>query len=398
MPMHLLHSLHIHRITQLKEELDEIYINLMLRSFALSLTGVFVPVFLLKLSFPLIDVFKYLIALYLSWALMSPLTARISSKFGVKHTIAMSIPLLVSYFVILYFLDSILSAYKFAIYLIGMLLGAQAAMYWLPLNVDFAKNSDKLHRESEVSFMILASQISGFIAPVLGGLIITNFSFNAVFMIAIILLLVSVFPLLYTKDFRGSVNYEWSHLIKSNTSFFDSFVLQGSVEAVSLAILPIYIYYITNSIVSLGGIISAGLLGSFLLVLLMGKISKKIDKRMLMIAGIILYALSCLMFVFANSWVWLCISFILFDCGIVLIDIPFFSRFCDGLNNSNRSEKMVMREIGLKTGAAIVYIILFLILVFFPNAAIASIRTAFLLSSLSTLALILTSKRVFKKP
>lgn len=397
MPMHLLHSLHIHRITQLKEELNEIYINLMLRSFALSLTGVFVPVYLLNLGFPLIDVFKYLIILYLAWAVMSPLTARISSKLGVKHTIALSIPLLVSYFVILYFLDSILGAYRFAIYLIGLLLGAQAAMYWLPLNVDFAKNSDKLHRESEVSFMILASQISGFIAPVLGGLIITNFSFNAVFMIAIILLFLSIFPLLYTKDFHGAVDYEWSHLIKSNTSFFDSFILQGSVEAVSLAILPIYIYYITKDIVSLGSIISVGLFGSFLLVLLIGRISKKIDKRMLMVAGIILYALSCLMFVFINSEIWLYVTFIFFDCGIVLIDIPFFSRFCNIINNKNRSEKIVMREIGLKTGAAMVYIILFLILVFFPNATIASIRTGFLISSFSTLALILTSRRVFKK-
>ncbi|MCK5289575.1 MAG: hypothetical protein KAJ56_01410, partial [Candidatus Aenigmarchaeota archaeon] len=78
--MHLHH--HMHKIHLLKNELSEVYMNLALESFALSLISIFVPIYLLSVGYS----FDYMIIFFMIYygciGLFAPVSAALANRFG----------------------------------------------------------------------------------------------------------------------------------------------------------------------------------------------------------------------------------------------------------------------------------------------------------------------------
>ena len=77
------------KMIHFREELIELYSCRLLRAFALSLIGVFIPIYLLELGFSFEMVMFYLVTKYSVLGLISPFSAWIETKIGVKHTTLM---------------------------------------------------------------------------------------------------------------------------------------------------------------------------------------------------------------------------------------------------------------------------------------------------------------------
>ena len=98
--MHQHHSrhFHLHHIKLIKSEIQEVYLNLIMQSFALSLIAIFVPIYLLKLGYSINHAFGFAMVELGTLSIFSPVAAKMAKRIGFKHMILYRLPLLLLYF------------------------------------------------------------------------------------------------------------------------------------------------------------------------------------------------------------------------------------------------------------------------------------------------------------
>src|SRR3989344_8103941 len=84
------------------KELSEMYISIALRDLALSMSGIFVPLYLLvDLAYPLNKVLMFFLVFGIALTLSVLLAAKFTSKYGVKHGILISVFIQILYIIFL---------------------------------------------------------------------------------------------------------------------------------------------------------------------------------------------------------------------------------------------------------------------------------------------------------
>ena len=156
-----------------KKELKEIYASIAIKTFALSLIGIFIPLFLYaELNYPFTKIISFYLILYLTIIISSPIITKIVSKIGLKHSILISMPITILALISLEFLKSGLLHYSIP----SILMALASLLFWIAFHAEFAKYSDKKQRGKQTSIwhsLILTSNILG---PITGALIITYFN------------------------------------------------------------------------------------------------------------------------------------------------------------------------------------------------------------------------------
>ena len=120
-------------------ELNEMYVSISIRSFALSLIGVFVPIYFYLIGYSLVSIFFFYMLQSLAQIIFSIPIAKISSKFGIKHLMGLSVPFLIVFFFLLYSIET----FNWPLPLLSVFAGLSTAMFWLPYHIDFAKFIDR---------------------------------------------------------------------------------------------------------------------------------------------------------------------------------------------------------------------------------------------------------------
>lgn len=353
-----IHQLHLHFLSKIKNEIQEIYLNRMIHAFALSLISVFVPIYLLNLGYAFNLVLIYLISEYLAFLVFSPISAFLNKKLGVKHTIFLNIPFLLLHFSLLFTLQS----FNWPLIFIGISLGISKGLYWISINSDFATHSNKLLGK-QVGYLVSLPKIVVIITPFIGGLIILFLGMHSLIYIVSFLLLSSLVPLFLTADYKPNLKYSWKKVFsKKNIKFFDSFIAKG-ILFVSGLIWIFFIHSIVETYSKIGLAVTLGALGAALFTILIGRLSDKYSEKKLLKFG-----------AFSNAFFWLILLFVTTELQIfilaffkgilfVLISIPLFILACKEAKKENVTEFMVFREIGLSCGK----ILPILILLFIPQ-------------------------------
>jgi MFS family permease len=191
------------------DELGELYINTLFRGLALSITGLFVPVYLLQLHYPITPILE-LVAWYftLRGVGLDILSAYTVARFGPKHTLAVGYGLLIASTVS--FLT--LPHHHWPVWLLGGLWGASASFFFVPFNVGFSKVKHSRHGGKEVGYVNIMDKLGQGVGPLVGGIVATIFGGQYVFVVGVIFLIIGIVPLFKTAepiklkqrlDFRG---------------------------------------------------------------------------------------------------------------------------------------------------------------------------------------------------
>src|SRR3989344_2909785 len=88
----------------INRELSELYATMAIKGFALSLIGIFIPIFLLERGFSMAEVGSFYIIQSAFMIIFSLFAAKFIERYGVKHSIFASIPLLILFY---YLLDGV---------------------------------------------------------------------------------------------------------------------------------------------------------------------------------------------------------------------------------------------------------------------------------------------------
>ena len=260
-----------------KKELYQIYLSVALRSIAISLIGIFIPLYLFQeKGLGLEKTLLFFILYSVVFAISMPIAAIFSSRYGIRHSILVGIPFYLSFVTLLYFLPNTPALFIVA----SGCLGASQAFYWMGMHLAFHHASHKQHRGEEVGTRASVTVLSTLLGPFIGGILITWIGFGAVFMLAAILLCASGFLLLRSKE--NHVPYHFSlKSVMDRKHWKDSlfFISRGTHIIADGVLWPLFIFFILGSYFSMGIIGSLMSLSSIILYWGIGKYSDHADRR-----------------------------------------------------------------------------------------------------------------------
>ncbi len=300
----------------LKHEITELYTSIAIRNFAFSMIIIFEPIYLYKLYGSISIVLLYYAAAYTIYLFTVSFGAKAAAKYGFEHCIFYSVP-----FAILYFLSlSQVPSHGWLIFFAILFFTGYKILFWPAYHTDFAHYSKLGYKGREMSILSLTSTIAMIAGPVIGGLILTKFGFEILFVIVSIISLISSVPLFVTKEkfepHRFSYKKSWKRFLKPYNHYKrkDSISYFGyGEEFVAMVAWPIFIFLIIKEFYLMGIIMSIVIISISIISLYVGKLSDLLNrkgKRKLLKYSTIILAISWLLRPFALNWL-----------GILLVDI-----------------------------------------------------------------------------
>lgn len=348
---HHFHYLH-------NREMNELYLSVAIRSFALSMVSVFVPIYLLQMGYTLAEVFLFFIAFSLAHIIFALPAAHIASKFGFKHSILFSIPLLMLFIFGLHTLEQ----FNWSLYALALIVGLAGDLYWISYHIDFSLFSDKDHRGKEVGMARIATLLFHALGPIMGGYLLVTTGFSALFTIVSVLLFVSAVPLFFTSDVHQPWKLSWRNIFRGQKlKNIVVFLGHGFESGAALIIWPIFIFFvIVNDFSTLGFVTSLSLVFSLLFTFAVGRMSDAKERLVLKLGA------------FLNMIVWFgrfavrTTSHVigvdaLYGVSQALVRIPFDAITYDKANKIDIVKFITLREIVIHAGRVILFAVMFIL-------------------------------------
>ena len=340
------------------------YVSISIRSFALALIGVFIPIYFYTKGYSLTAIFLFYIIQSLSHITFSIPLCKNFIKIRDKALNAFFCSILNSFFFLLYSLDT----FNWYLPVLSIFAGLSTALFWIPYHIDFAKFTDRKNRCKQIGFSGIVASLFSIAGPILGAVLLTLVGFKMLFITVSALLFVSIIPLFFSEEVHEPVGC-------SLRGFFEgqkakdvlSFLGHGIENKMSgiVLLLFVFIFIFGEKYTSLGIVSSLATGVAFISTLFIGKFSDMRRTAVLKTGSVF------------NSIVWIARSFIVTPMQVFVTDafygmsnmtmhIPFDAKNYDKVDKKNGVAKVILeREIYHHVGV----VILFSLLIFFTESS-----------------------------
>lgn len=373
----------------LTQEIQEVYLHRFIHQLAKKLVTIFIPLYLLNAGFSHLAVILFYVV-YLGTPLISSFPfAILASKVGYKRTSLLSAPLIFGF----YFILRSLEAGSSLTYPVAFLGGLGFNMYWIGMNPEVAKSSKSEKRTEESGYFYSMSSLASAISPFLGGLILSVYSFNVLFLIAIALVLASFVPFLFNTENKDGMEIE---LVEFFLNFpkadFATYLVNGSLFLGKMLVWPFYLATVIQGSVSIGGAGTILAIGSTVTSASIGKISEKYGKVKIVSLGAIVTSITYILMSQVTTPMEAFLISGLNGLSFTVFTVPIFSTAMDHSESSDKLEYFAVREIALTLGRFITLLIF--ALAFFLLDVKTSFLVAFGILSLTALILPLIDRKM----
>lgn len=273
--------------------ITSLYVMLAILSFAASLIGVFVPVYLYELGY---EIWQVLLFYFLRCAwyvvlglLLLPLLRRLSDKM----MMSIAIP-----FLIIFFMG--LSQLTVGDALFWILPGAWAVymqFFWVGFHLDFSGAADEGKVGREVGMRNMMMMVASFAGPIVGGFLIAWLGYQMTFWTGSLLLFLALVPLFFFPKRKMPKGLHLKAIVKSlrnpKTRAYRWAALGFANEKMGAWIVwPLFMFIIIGSVERFGTLYSAGFLAAGLVTFLMGSMTDAGRGKKIMRWSVPLYSLS----------------------------------------------------------------------------------------------------------
>ena len=272
------------------KEMNELYLSYGILNFALGLISIFIPIYLYKLDYSIPAILFFFFLNSISFVIFSYWGARIVARLGVKHTMLLTIPIFIIFFIGLKYIQE----FPWLFFILPFLRSFKMILYNYSFHLNFIQHSDRKRRGREVSIFQGLEVVAGILSPFVGGAIIKYSGFDTLFFVGSVILFLSMIPLFITKDTYEKITFEKKNLVrdvfkKENLNFVYSFSGYAIESWIGMIIWPIFLFVMLFDVKSIGAITSITALATFAMFYFIGKATDKKDKRELLRLGVLLY-------------------------------------------------------------------------------------------------------------
>lgn len=275
---------HIKRVVL---ELDELIAAEAIKSVALSLVSIFIPIYLYKLGFSISEIILFFLVQHVVYLALIGTAGRVTLRLHPKRTISLS------YFMALVglILLAALPEHRELFLLPAIAAGAADCFYWISYHTNVS-GLVKKHAEGRVITLIVASmKIIGIIGPLLGGAIAYLFGGEKLFLVAAILLAVATLPLLLTRDVIRQKRPQYGRL--KPAKIVPDMLASGGIGInvlVASTTWPLLLATVLTTYAKIGFLVSVSSIAGFLILFLVGRVTDRGGARPLLVLGSLLYA------------------------------------------------------------------------------------------------------------
>lgn len=370
---------------QKNNHLKNLYIMQSIQGFALSMIGIFLPIYLLTLGYSVRNVIVFFIFHYSFLLFFSFFALRIAGKIGLIQTIILRFPFLFTYLAFFYFLKSV----DIPLVLIAFFSGLDSALFWMPLHIIFSKNTSSKKIGSETGKLFAIPKAAGIFAPLIGGVIAVKFGFGFLFILAFIILLIAIIPLLKMRlnsehfNVPDKIKLEnGKRIFKKYKKYFFVEIFDNMAEEVGAIIYPIFVFLALDSITSVGYVGTLVKIGAAIFTFMVGRFSDRFSKKKIIKIAAILLIINWSIRYFANSELLIYTFSILAGFFFILLVVPYTSLFYRISHEEKSDDFFVWREIPVNVGRLIILLIALLFVnhlnYLFPIAGLSYIYFLFL--------------------
>ncbi len=330
-----------------------------LRSAALSMVALFVPLFLIKKGYGISVVAVYYLCFYILSIIGHYALLKVINRIGIKRSLVISYAMEIIFCVVLYNYEKLAGAFGNNFYFLFLVIPAVAAavFYWTSHHIYFFASSHAKNEGAKLGFLCAIPTILAIFMPFLGGFLITAFGFKLTFVISIILLIFASFVLFLSKSINARVDIQTDKifdLYKDNKNWI--YFIQGVDYFVAGIIWPIYMFVMSISFLSMGFIYIFANIANAASSYVSGKISDKIGTRTLGRVGVVGHAVSLVLRAFSEKVLSMSVALTLggLFTGVMMIslDSAFYKH-----SHKNIGSAMMNRELYMHLGR--IFMVLF---------------------------------------
>jgi hypothetical protein len=189
-----------------------------LSGIGMSFVGIFIPIYLLEVGFPITSVIIWLIIHHSSLLFGAFLSVYVSNVIGLVRCWYIRVILLLTLFIGLYLLPDNNSL----LFILGIISGLESAFFWIPYNILTVRKTSHDSMGSSLAKISNISSIVGLFIPFIAALIIMKIGYTALFAFAFIFILVSLIPVLALTSEKTNFSFNRRavmEIIKVNKHF-----------------------------------------------------------------------------------------------------------------------------------------------------------------------------------
>jgi len=296
------HNFHLIHTFFHQKQINHIYVSVFLMTFSEALISLFVPIYFFRLGFPISDIIFFYFLASAFFVCFSLAGAKIVSRIGVKHSILLSGPFLIFYYIGLRYIADI----PLLFFVLPALLSLRMVFYNYGFHLNYIEHCDNSHRGKELSLIGISATTATILAPFIAGLVIFFFSFEGLFFLGSVLLFTATVPLFFMKD-----NYKTPRLNLKNAFSkaldkkhmpkilsFSGYAIESIIDRV---IWPIFLINLLLTTEKVGFIVTMSFVLSISAFYFIGKLADKHDKAKLLKIGTALYFFGWIARLFANN-------------------------------------------------------------------------------------------------
>ncbi len=358
--MHVESERKIYKLCHTRE--GKLYVFFGVRSFILSLVGIFIPIFILKQGFSLIDLVCFYIFYYTFNIVSTNIALKAFEKLGYPKMFIISSLFYFLFFSLFPNVHSLLELMA-----IGILCSFAVTFFWAPFNILFSRaKEDKLQVACKQN---VTGLIATALAPLIGGVLATIlpnyilFYFSAVALILAPIVLFKHERIEHKKD-RGKVKVTLEKVKR-----YKVFICEGFLNASTFIAWSLFIYFLFSSI-SIVGLIKT--LINLVVVILSIKIVHfvKGNKEYLLDLSNKIYSSVLFLRPLALTYVLAFVISILIGFGTSIFNIAYNAFFYEKLGKKPK-EILLIREILLGLGRILALVTLGVLVYFKINVILA---------------------------
>jgi MFS family permease len=323
----------------MNQQMREFFVSSAIFDFGAAMAAIFEPIYLWSIGWKLPSIIMLYVAAYVFYFAIAPLGAAFARTRGYEHSIALSTPFLVLYFLALYavprhMIFAVLAAAAFALF---------RTFYWPGARSIMSRYSEEGNGGRILSGLSAVALGAAMLGPIAGGIIVQQFGFAVLFMVVSCVVLLSNVPMLITPEkftphdlsypdaYRRLLRPEFKKTIISHLGYGEEFIAD--------IFLPIFFLLLVPSYIGVGAVATVGGLVAIVATIVIGRMADEHHRHPILHAGVLMTVLSWIMRIFSMSPFGAVSSHAIYRVSRLTVQVPFLA-----IANSKARDYSVMKS------------------------------------------------------
>jgi len=257
-------------------QLDSVYLFFMMHGIGMGLIGIFIPIFLWDSGYAIWEILLFFIlisAYFVLTGILTPFFLR-----GIEHRVLIGSSI---FFMGLFLYGlTLLTKYPVLFFIVPAALAVNKLLFEIAYHLDLAHVADEGYIGRQVGFLYFIGGIAGISTPFIGALIASIFGFKLLFYIALMFLLVAIFPIWNLNSRSISEKFTLPHIycyltLKELRPFMNVRIVYGAEYIVHVVLWPLFVFLFIGELTAFGTLFSVGAFVTFSMQYVMGVFADK---------------------------------------------------------------------------------------------------------------------------